>query len=93
MGKNRYLKKLTTIIGMLLLGMSITTLVACGENSKYNEECGDLVEFEVDEEYCQKYGLREEAFTLKYPESLEVDTKRIIPLKTMRVFSNTTKTP
>lgn len=86
MGKNHFLKKQTTITCMLLLCLLITTLVACGENSKYNEECGNLVEFEIDEEYCQKYGLREEAFTLKYPESLEVDTQKDYPSKNYASF-------
>ena len=71
---------------IIVSALVLLSLFACGESPKYNEACGDLVEFEIDEEYCQKYGLREEAFTLKYPESLEVDTQEDYPSKNYASF-------
>ena len=71
---------------IIVSALVLLSLFACGESPKYNEACGDLVEFEIDEEYCQKYGLREEAFMLKYPESLEVDTQEDYPSKNYASF-------
>ncbi|MEL6303990.1 MAG: hypothetical protein AAFQ20_04295 [Bacteroidota bacterium] len=71
---------------ILVFGLVFLFLFACGRNQNYNEECGDLVEFQIDDEYCEKYGLRRENFTLKYPEGLDVETQADYPSKNYASF-------
>lgn len=71
---------------ILVFGLVSLLFLACGRTPKYDEACGDLVELEIDEEYCEKYGLREETFTLKYPEQLDVETQADYPSRNYASF-------
>lgn len=60
---------------VVFLGLA-TVLISCGGNGlDYNDECGPLTEFKIDENYCEKFGLRAENFTLLYPSELTVETQ------------------
>lgn len=39
------------------------------------KDCGEVKTFTVDKEYCQKYGLREETFTVDYPSGVTIETQ------------------
>ena len=60
-----------TIVSICIL----FSLISCGKKVTYDNKCGDLKEFEVDEDYCKLYGLNEETFKLKYPSDLEIETQ------------------
>lgn len=59
----------------LVFVIAITLLVSCGTEVPTSSDCGALKEFSVDKEYCKKYGLREETFSLKYPSGLDIETQ------------------
>jgi len=48
---------------------------SCGKSFEYNGACGELKTFTVDKNYCEKYGLYEKSFTVKYPSDLEIETQ------------------
>lgn len=59
----------------LIFAAAVTLLVSCGNEVPVTSECGALKEFSVDKEYCKRYGLREETFSLKYPSDVDIETQ------------------
>ncbi|WP_196889018.1 hypothetical protein [Aureivirga sp. CE67] len=63
-------------IKKIVLGLSfIGLLFSCKSKIVYNDECGTLKDFSIDEAYCLKYNLPAQTFSLKYPSDLEIETQ------------------
>lgn len=64
------------ITRILSLGVALSLFTACQSSEVVaNQDCGEVKEFTVDEEYCNKYGLDPRNFTVKYPASLEMENQ------------------
>lgn len=61
---------------LLAVALIATFFASCGSREVvYDNKCGALKEFVVDDAYCNKYGLRNENFSLQYPTDLAVETQ------------------
>jgi len=60
---------------ILILTSGLISLLSCEREVTYDNVCGPLKTFEVDKDYCKLYDLREENFSLKYPENLTMESQ------------------